>query len=187
MTQYDIIKPIGKGQFGFVNLVSRNNELYAMKQVKVSSKKAVDKFNTELDMLRRAGELGVAPVLKDSFVVGKFGYIVMEYISGPTFTELSKDPDNHQSKALQALQAFNRLHKHDILHGDANKLDNIIWDDELNRPAIIDFGMSKSLQTQIQADIDKHTRKLTDRDIAKKHAFWRGYDINHLKAKFNLH
>eukprot|EP00656_Telonema_subtile_P013831 TRINITY_DN17032_c0_g1_i1.p1 TRINITY_DN17032_c0_g1~~TRINITY_DN17032_c0_g1_i1.p1 ORF type:complete len:146 (-),score=45.04 TRINITY_DN17032_c0_g1_i1:90-527(-) len=73
-----------------------------------------------------------------------------------------------------------------ILHGDLNKLDNIMWDEEAQEPFLIDFGLSKRMEDAVAADMAKHSRALQLRDANKKLGFWYGYDTNHLKAKFKL-
>ena len=73
-----------------------------------------------------------------------------------------------------------------ICHGDLNKLDNIMWDEDEQEPFLIDFGLGCWLEDRVHQDMKKHSRKMNERDVSKKLNSWRGYDTNHLRAKFDL-
>ena len=190
LNSYKIIKEIGKGRFGSVYLVTDGENQYAMKRVKASSKKLIDAFQREVDMQVKAAELGVAPEVIDSFIMvsdgKKTGYIVMEAISGPTFKELSAHPKKNHEAAVDAYEKIERLHEHNILHSDLNKLDNIIYDKKRKEPYIIDFGLAQPFDEVLARDAAKHTRKLTDKDMKKKMIFWQDFDKAHLRARFGL-
>jgi tRNA A-37 threonylcarbamoyl transferase component Bud32 len=157
-----------------------------MKRVHTVSPKTLKNFRKEVTLHTQAGELGVAPKVIDSFIDNKHGYIVMEAISGPDFKSLSAAPGDHKKKAEDALAKIFLLHDNNILHGDLNKLDNIIYDEKKKEPFLIDFGLADRFDDVVARDAAKHTRELTARDMEKKYAFWRGYDTNHLRSKFGI-
>jgi len=207
-------KSLGKGRFGEVFKVSTSSGgQYAMKVVSAGGKPQLQKYEQELALHSLAGEHGIAPKIVASWLSTskpRKGHIVMEIVEGPHFKELAQDPEKHKSKAVAALKKIQMLHalpgtdgmverllacqKQDdsgshqigILHADLNKLDNILWDNELQEPFLIDFGLSQWLEQKVKDDMDKHTRMLKDIDIQKKIGFWRSFDTGHIKAKFKL-
>jgi len=207
-------KLLGKGRFAEVFKVSTScGGEYAMKVVSAGGKPQLQRYQQELALHSLAAEHGIAPKVVASWLSAskpRKGHIVMEMVNGPHFKELAQDPEKHKSKAVAALKKIRMLHslpgtdgmverllscqKQDdsgphqvgILHADLNKLDNILWDIELQEPFLIDFGLSKWFEDKVKNDMDKHTRVLKECDIQKKIGFWQSFDTGHIKAKFKL-
>ena len=170
---YKLIKLLGKGRYGSVYKVSKDNKIYAMKIVAAGSPVTKKRFINEVKIQKKASTLNIAPDIIDHFIQRNNnkteGHIVMEYIEGPTLRDLyHNSTEDNTSIALEALSKIKILNENNILHSDLNKLDNIIYDRINNKVYILDYGLA-----EVRNDIFE-TRHLID------------FDTAHLKARFNL-
>ena len=170
---YKLIKLLGRGRYGSVYKVSKNNEIYAMKIVAAGSPITKKRFINEVKIQKKASTLNVAPNIIEHFIQRNNkkteGHIVMEYIEGPTLRDLYyNSTEDNTSIALEALSKIKILNENNILHSDLNKLDNIIYDRINNKVYVLDYGLA-----EIRNDIFKN-----------KYLF--DFDTAHLKTRFNL-
>ena len=170
---YKLIKLLGRGRYGSVYKVSKDNEIYAMKIVAAGSSVTKQRFINEVKIQKKASTLNVAPDIIEHFIERNNkkteGHIVMEYIEGPTLRDLYyNSTEDNTSIALEALSKIKILNENNILHSDLNKLDNIIYDRINNKVYILDYGLA-----EVRNDIFKN-----------KYLF--DFDTAHLKSRFNL-
>ena len=170
---YKLIKLLGKGRYGSVYKVSKNNKIYAMKVVAAGSPITKKRFINEVEIQEKASTLNVAPNIIEDFIRlnnnKTEGHIVMDYIEGPTLRDIYYNSiEDNTLIALEALSKIKILNENNILHGDLNKLDNIIYDKINNKVYILDYGLSEF------------------RDDIFKLKWLINFDTSHLKSRFNL-
>ena len=147
---FTIIKVVGKGSYGKVLLVKKNNEetIYAMKIMKKISmvkKNQVDHIKTE----RRILELIDHPFinkLKYAFQTEQKLYLVTDYCpGGELFFHIQRverfDEEAAKFYAGQIILAVEHLHKNNIIYRDL-KPENVLIDRK-GFIKITDFGLSK--------------------------------------------
>lgn len=148
---FDILKVLGRGNFGKVCLVKKKGEdtLYAMKILKksvIDAKKQKAHTITERKVLENA---------KCPFIVKLFWafqtssklYMVLEYMpGGELFFHLTKEGSFSEPRAKfycgEILIALNHLHSNGIIYRDL-KPENILLDKD-GHIRITDFGLSKN-------------------------------------------
>ena len=88
LTDFEIIKNLGKGQFGIVNLVKskKNEKYYAMKKLEIKKIKETSIIK-EIKILEQLDHPHVINYFT-SFKENGFYYIVMEYIDGQNLQDL---------------------------------------------------------------------------------------------------
>ena len=148
---FDIIKVIGRGNFGKVCLVKKKeaSTLYAMKILKKSE---IDKKKQKSHTLTERKVLSSADC---PFIVKLFWafqsnsklYMVLEYMAGgELFFHLSKEGTFSELRARfycgEILLALEHLHSNGILYRDL-KPENILLDNE-GHIRLTDFGLSKN-------------------------------------------
>jgi serine/threonine protein kinase len=148
---FDIIKVIGRGNFGKVCLVKRKSDrtLYAMKILK---KSVIDKKKQKSHTLTERKVLSSANC---PFIVKLFWafqsntklYMVLEYMpGGELFFHLSKEGTFSEYRAKfycgEILLALEHLHLNGIIYRDL-KPENILLDSE-GHIRLTDFGLSKN-------------------------------------------
>ena len=154
LDDFQKIKPLGKGHFGSVYLVTSKltNKLYAMKEIlssKYTSQEELNQVEKEIKLLENLRHPHVITYF-NSFKENGNIYIIIEYINGGNLEELLikhiKDKKNIPEKTLwdlliQSLSGLLYLHeKKKIIHRDI-KPDNLLLDDE-GHLKISDFGVS---------------------------------------------
>ncbi|GAM25981.1 hypothetical protein SAMD00019534_091560 [Acytostelium subglobosum LB1] len=145
-----VLKMIGKGGFGHVNLVKKvdTGRLYAMKVVKKEKcldLNAVQHTFTERELLKKYYHPFIVG-LKYSFQTQDSLCMVLEYIGGgelfyhinerETFSE-----DTARFYIAQIMLAIGFLHEHGVIYRDL-KLENLLMDLDGNL-CLVDFGLCK--------------------------------------------
>lgn len=151
---FTALRLIGKGTFGQVYLVRKNdtNRIYAMKKISkklIVRKKEVTHTLGERNILVRTS-LDESPFivgLKFSFQTASDLYLITDYMSGgELFWHLQHEGRFPEQRAkfyiAELVLALEHLHKHDIIYRDL-KPENILLDAD-GHIALCDFGLSKA-------------------------------------------
>ena len=158
--EYNIIKELGKGGFGNVYQVSRDNKYYAIKVIPIinESKDKIKSFEKEAEILSNFNCDNIVKYY-DSSKDNNNIYIVMEYCDGDNLKSfINKHNDDRTSIEeniliniiKQLCIGIKEMHNKKIIHRDL-KPENIFINENMNIK-IGDFGISKqfdSFKTQI--------------------------------------
>ena len=154
LEDFQVVRPLGKGHFGAVYLVTSKltNKLYAMKEIQTSKYKSQEEVNQvekEIKLLENLRHPHVITYF-NSFKQNGNIYIVIEYINGGSLEDLlmknikqqkSIDEKTLWDLLIQSLSGLLYLHeKRKIIHRDI-KPDNLLLDSE-GHLKISDFGVS---------------------------------------------
>ena len=168
LSDFEIKKPLGQGNFGSVFLVSskKTKLLYAMKEIKQSYYKSYEeqlKIQKEIKLLENLHHPHVITYFT-SFIENENFYIITDYMNGGSlenlFTEKKADGKLISEKKIwdllvQSLSGLLYLHdKKKIIHRDI-KPDNILLDFEGNLK-ISDFGISAVISEEAEDSIKCH-------------------------------
>ncbi len=152
--RYELIKKIGSGGMGNV-YQARDNRLDRIVAVKILK----SEFNNDENFVRkfRRESLAEASISHPNIVSiydvgvdeidgGKFYYIVMEYVDGPTLKEFIKEHGPLSEKqavnyTIQIAEALKVAHKNNIVHRDIKSQNIMITSD--NRVKVTDFGIAR--------------------------------------------
>jgi len=153
ITDFDLLKVVGKGAFGKVMLVRKRNgadkgSIFAMKVLKKSmiiAKGQVEHTNSERSILREIDHPFIV-CLRYAFQSDEKLYLVTDYYSGGSlFYHLRKARGFSENRtrfyAAELLLALNHLHENHIIYRDL-KLENVLMDHD-GHIALTDFGLSK--------------------------------------------
>jgi len=150
LIDFEIIKNLGKGQFGIVDLVKskKNEKCYAMKKLELKKIKEAYLIK-EIKLLEQLNHPHVINYFT-SFKENGFYYIVVEYIDGQNLKDVILEYINKNKYMeekiiwellIQCLSGLLYLHnKKKIIHRDV-KPDNLLLDKNFNLK-ISDFGVS---------------------------------------------
>ena len=154
LEDFQVVRPLGKGNFGAVYLVTSKltNKLYAMKEIQTSKYKSQEEVNQvekEIKLLENLRHPHVITYF-NSFKQNGNIYIVIEYINGGSLEDLLVKNINQQKRIdektlwdllIQSLSGLlYLLEKRKIIHRDI-KPDNLLLDSE-GHLKISDFGVS---------------------------------------------
>lgn len=152
--RYELIKKIGSGGMGNV-YQARDNRLDRIVAVKILK----SEFNDDENFVRkfRRESLAAASISHPNIVSiydvgvdeidgGKFYYIVMEYVDGPTLKEFIREHGPLSEKqavnyTIQIAEALKIAHKNNIVHRDIKSQNIMITSD--NRVKVTDFGIAR--------------------------------------------
>ena len=154
LADFQIVRPLGKGHFGSVFLVTSKltNKLYAMKEIqasKYSSQEELNQVEKEIKLLENLRHPHVITYFNSFKEKGNI-YIIIEYINGGSLEELLIKNIEQKKRIpektlwdllIQSLSGLLYLHeKRKIIHRDI-KPDNLLLDSE-GHLKISDFGVS---------------------------------------------
>ncbi len=160
--RYTLEREIGRGGMGVVHL-ARDQELERPVAVKflptefASHPEAVKMFRYEAKAAAAMNHPHIVHVY-DVTVIDERPCMVMEYVAGKTARELLRVPGSKERRPLPSRQvaeisrdicfALAYAHEHQVIHRDV-KPSNIILD-ESGRAKLMDFGISKVLQSGVE-------------------------------------
>ncbi len=105
------------------------------------------RFRSEASAAARLGHPGIVAVYDFGRWQG-YEYISMEWVQGPTLSEILRagplSPERACRYLRQLCEAIAHAHEHGIIHRDI-KPSNILIDADTDRPRVMDFGLAKSV------------------------------------------
>ena len=156
--EYTIIKKLREDKLGKVFLIEKNNELYALKQIKLELKEEdLEQFKNIINSLSKINNENIIKY-HDIFIKDDTLNILMEYSED---CDLKQFVQNYRNKLefideniirniiMQICNVLKVIHENNIIHGDL-KIDNIFIDKN-NKIKIGNFIMSKIL-TKLNQD-----------------------------------
>eukprot|EP01083_Nonionella_stella_P063866 165978_1 len=165
LSDFKLIKVIGKGAFGEVRVVRHveNGIVYAMKTMRkkdMIAKNQVAHVKAERDLMANASSIsGFLVKLHYSFQDDTYLYLVMEYCGGGDLMTILMREDilsEIQTKfyIAELAVAINAVHELDFVHRDL-KPDNILIAND-GHIKLSDFGLAKSFNTENDEVISKY-------------------------------
>jgi len=135
---------IGEGGYGIVVLDRANNVAIKYSQGSGPAVKA-----KELELMKKAGELGVGPKVLNDDVRG----VAMEFLPGyTTFADLralqSLGVAGQKQMAKNYFQQLEKLHANGIVHGDMHD-GNVMFNPETLDVKILDYTLSRESPTRV--------------------------------------
>ena len=153
--EYKILEQLGKGGFGNVYKLEKDNKYYALKKILIinSTKEQIDQIQTEINILSSFDNEYIVKYY-GSFKEKDFYNILMEYAGNSNLKQFIND---YKSKECfieeeiikdivkQICLALKEIHKANLIHRDLSP-DNIFINDD-KKIKIGDFGISKKLDS----------------------------------------
>lgn len=120
-----------------------------------------DKFDNEVAMARRAGEISVGPKVYSSFFCKSrfdttYGIIEMERVHGEMLNEwkIRKSPSELKDMKAKLDKKIKLMHMNSLFHNDLHEGNVIVCQDE---PIIVDYGLScKTKECDVYRYDDSH-------------------------------
>ncbi|MEK7485274.1 MAG: tetratricopeptide repeat protein, partial [Planctomycetota bacterium] len=127
---------------------------------KSASGKAIQRFQREIEIMVKLQHSRIVQIY-DSGKEGDEFYLAMEYVEGSPLSKRIKDLNlNDKVDIVQkVLNTLTYAHHQGVLHRDL-KLENILMTPQ-NEPKILDFGIAKLLNTDIQEENGEDIATLT--------------------------
>ena len=149
-SQYDVLRLLGRGGMGAVYL-AREKALDRLVAIKVLRPEATDpesieRFRREARTAARLSHPNIVPLHTFGEAEGTM-YFVMGFVPGePLSVRLRRrgrmEPAQTRELLIQLAGALHYAHSHGVVHRDL-KPDNILIEDESDRPMLTDFGVAK--------------------------------------------
>ena len=153
LNRYKIVKPIGKGAFGKVFQVQKDNKYYALKKVSISytelTNNKIEEYNKMISILSNINNKYIIKYYQ-TFIRGDDFYILMEYGGNLNLKQFIANYKN-KNKAIeektikdiikQICLGLKDIHDSNLIHRDL-KPENIFINDNKDIK-IGDFGISK--------------------------------------------
>jgi len=175
ITNFTLIKTIGKGAFGEVRVVieKESRNVYAMKMMRkkdMIAKKQVSHIRAERDLLAAANSPWLVG-MHYSFQDDTWLYLVMEYCGGgDLMTILMRDDILSESQTrfymAELAQAIQAVHKLNFVHRDL-KPDNVLISNT-GHVKLSDFGLAKGFNDKENDQISKYQKASKDGKLDKK-------------------
>ena len=161
LDNYDVMKQLGKGGYGKVYQVKnkKTGEIHACKHLSKLSIKNKEKFDREIEILRKADHPNIIK-LYEIFESKRSYYLVMEQCKGgEVFDRIiehiqNKDMYSEKNAAVilrQVMSAVEYCHNNGIAHRDL-KPENLLYlnegKEENNPIKVIDFGLSQVIPSK---------------------------------------
>ena len=129
---YTVVRTIGKGSFGSVYLVKKNDERYAMKELRKNkahqyggAQRYYEIVMQEVEMINAFEPSGISTKLIEFTEDRQSYYIVMEYMNGGTMDDLIAMKEDKCLSEQEVREFFLKLApglkylaKHNIMHRD---------------------------------------------------------------------
>lgn len=152
---YEIIRYVGKGQFGTVYICKKDSNEYAMKifnleyvLTEYSMHGENNRIRNEIEALKRVKHKNTINYIDDGSFENnnqKYIYVIMEQAKGIELKKYINENDIPLDDAInivnQILDALDCIHKNNIIHRDL-KPQNIFIDEDKNIK-VLDYGLSK--------------------------------------------
>ena len=153
--EYGEVEQIGKGGFGIVYKVLKNNRYYALKQIPINglTNEYIEKYKEEIKILSKFNSKYIIKYY-DSFIENNNLYILMEYggdLNLKEYIQKYKDDDNLMEENIiekiifQICSGLKEIHEANIIHRDLSPEN--IFINEKDEIKIGDFGVSKRLSS----------------------------------------
>ena len=153
---YNIKEIIGKGGFGIVYKLEKDNKYYALKKILIinSNEKEISKIKEEVDILSSFNNEYIVKYYSSFFEKDYFN-ILMEYAGNSNLKQFILKYKNQEcfieeeiikKIILQICFALKEIHKKKLIHRDLTP-ENIFINENNNNIKIGDFGISKRLDS----------------------------------------
>ncbi len=150
---YRVVRELGRGGMGVVQLAERDGRLVAIKVLAAGavSPELRERFRLEAEILRRLDHAGIARVLDVGDTLGPGGvpqpWIAMEFVEGRPLLEHVQATELSLPGRLALLAAIcdavQHAHAHGVVHRDLKPSNILVRPD--GRPVVLDFGVARLL------------------------------------------
>lgn len=147
LNEYEIIKTLGAGAHGIVQLVEFGEKQYALKSSNASDVDAVRELSTWVSLQNVSCVKGIVPTLHTVFYQQKQIHVLMDLMPGRELLEIMMDglllPQHEQAVCLLLIDTVRKLHTCGVVHMDIKPENMIVSsvDDDVIM-SLVDYGGS---------------------------------------------